>query len=163
MINQIGENIFRLLYCSSQIFWLRRKWGKFDIVFIISYFLWKVGREKWNWRTSNLIGSRPSKHENPHCHQWPKLTFFHTMQTSISPWKEVFWKHSGKRICLFVWGFYAISIEFQLFNSDKSQIHGFWTILNRYLTSPLSWHWRASHSANSIILSAERESHYYRF
>ena len=59
--------------------------------------------------------------------------------------------------------FYAISTVFQLFNSDSSQIHVSWTIFNQYLTSPLSWHWWASHSAVIIILSAKEESHFYQF
>ena len=38
-------------------------------------------------------------------------------------------------ICL---EFYAISTVFQLLNGDSSQMHVPWTILNQYLTSPLS-------------------------
>ena len=52
---------------------------------------------------------------------------------------------------------------FQLFNSDSSQIHVSWTIFNQYLTSPLSWHWQASRSATSMILSTKRESYHYQF
>ena len=63
----------------------------------------------------------------------------------------------------FVLGFYVVSKVFQLFNSDNSQIHVFWTIFNQYLTSLLSGHWRASRSAIPIILSTKRESHYYQF
>ena len=59
--------------------------------------------------------------------------------------------------------FYAVSTVFQLFNGDSSQIHVSWTIFNQYLTSPLSWHWQASHSAIPIILSAKWESQYYQF
>ena len=35
-------------------------------------------------------------------------------------------------------GFYALSTVFQLFNSDRSQIHVSWTIFNQLLTSQLS-------------------------
>ena len=38
-------------------------------------------------------------------------------------------------VCL---GFYTVSMVFQLFNSDSSQIHVSWTIFNQYLTSPLT-------------------------
>ena len=44
----------------------------------------------------------------------------------------------------FVKGFYAVSTVFQLLDGDSSQIQVSWTIFNQYLTSPLSWHWRAS-------------------
>ena len=50
-------------------------------------------------------------------------------------------------VCLW---FYAVSTVFQLFNGDSSQIHVSWTISNQYLTR----HWRASHGAIAIILSA---------
>ena len=63
-------------------------------------------------------------------------------------------------VCL---GFYAVWTVFQLFNGFSSQIHVSWTIfLNQYLTSPLSWHWRASRSAIPITLSVKGESHYYQ-
>ena len=67
---------------------------------------------------------------------------------------------------LFVWGLYAVSTVFQLFNGDNSQIHVSWTFFfffNQYLTSSLSWHWLASRSAIPMILSAKGESHYYQF
>ena len=64
---------------------------------------------------------------------------------------------------LFWLGFYAVSTVFKLFNGDSSQIHVSWTIFNQYLTSPLSWHWRASRSIIPLILSAKGESHYYQF
>ena len=54
--------------------------------------------------------------------------------------------------------FYTVSTVFQLFNGYSSQIHVPWTIFNQYLTSPLSWHWQASHSTNPIILSAKGEA-----
>ena len=38
-----------------------------------------------------------------------------------------------------------------------------WEWVNQYLTSPLSWHWSASHSAIPIILGAKGESHYHQF
>ena len=47
-----------------------------------------------------------------------------------------------KFVCL---EFYTKSIVFQLFNCNSLQIHVSWTIFNQYLTSPLSWHWLASH------------------
>ena len=55
-------------------------------------------------------------------------------------------------VCL---AFYAVSTVFQLFNSDSSQIHVSWTIFNQYLTSLLSWHWRACRRAIPIILGAK--------
>ena len=65
-------------------------------------------------------------------------------------------------VCL---GFYAVSTLFQLLNSDSSQIQVSWTIFlpSFCLTSPLSRHWRASHSVSPIILSAKGKSHYYQF
>ena len=47
-----------------------------------------------------------------------------------------------KFVCL---EFYTKSIVFPLFNCNSLQIHVSWTIFNQYLTSPLSWHWLASH------------------
>ena len=58
-------------------------------------------------------------------------------------------------VCL---GFYAVLIVFQLFNGNSSQIHVSGIIFNQYLTSPLSWHWRASSSA-----IAKGESSYHQF
>ena len=56
-----------------------------------------------------------------------------------------------------LFGFYAVSTGFHLFDGDSSQIYVYWTIyFNQYLTSPLSWQWRASHSAIPIIPSAKR-------
>ena len=65
--------------------------------------------------------------------------------------------------CFVCLGFYAVSTLFKFFNSDSSQIHVSWTIFNQYLTSPLSWHWRASCSVIPIILSAKGENHFYQF
>ena len=60
------------------------------------------------------------------------------------------------RFVLFVWSFMLYR---QLFNNDTPQIHCSWTILNQYLTSPLSWHWLASHRTIPKILIAKAESH----
>ena len=58
-------------------------------------------------------------------------------------------------------GLYAVSTiyMYQLFNGNSSQIHVSWTTSKHNLTSPLSWHWKASGSAIPIILSAKGESH----
>ena len=71
-----------------------------------------------------------------------------------------FWKGFDR---LFVMGVYAVWTVFQLFNSESSQIHISWTISNKYLTSPLSWHSWASRSSILIFLSAKGESHFYQY
>ena len=39
-------------------------------------------------------------------------------------------------VCFFLWGFYAVSTVFQLFNGDSSQAHVSLTNFNQCLTSP---------------------------
>ena len=79
---------------------------------------------------------------------------------SVNKFHTFKWYDLDKNACL---GFYVVSTVFNLSNGDSSQIHVSWTIFNQYLTSPLSWHWRASGSTIPIILSTNGESHSYQF
>ena len=73
--------------------------------------------------------------------------------------KTTFPNPSIQFVCL---GFMPLSTVFWIFNREFTN-PCLWTIFNQFLTSPLSWLWRASRSAIPMILSAKEESHYYQF
>ena len=64
---------------------------------------------------------------------------------------------------LFVWGFTPYQWYFSclMLTVHKSIFPR--QFINRYLTSTLSWHWRANRSAIPIIMSAKGERYYFQF
>ena len=64
---------------------------------------------------------------------WSETTLYANVRKSL-------FAYCKPKFCLFVclFGFYAVTTVFQLFNGDSSKIHVSWTISNQYITSPLS-------------------------